>query len=144
MNITRKFIYTAVGVILSGTTLSSCRKAPTNTSTSGLATIVCDATFENIMNQEIDVFEYTTKGNASIIPYYVSEKDAVDSLLDMNTKTIVIPRELTQKEKDYLVAQKKNPRCNRIGDCRDTGGQGDIVGTVRPRHEEDGRYQDCV
>lgn len=114
MNITRKFIYTAVGVILSGTTLSSCRKAPTNTSTSGLATIVCDATFENIMNQEIDVFEYTTKGNASIIPYYVSEKDAVDSLLDMNTKTIVIPRELTQKEKDYLVAQKKNPRCNRI------------------------------
>lgn len=31
----------------------SCRKAPTNTSTSGIATIVCDASFENIMDQEI-------------------------------------------------------------------------------------------
>ena len=33
--------------------IGSCRKAPTNTSTSGLATIVCDDSFENIMNQEM-------------------------------------------------------------------------------------------
>ncbi|MDE7397718.1 MAG: substrate-binding domain-containing protein [Muribaculum sp.] len=114
MNIIGKYIATGVGVILSGMALTSCRHNPTNTSTSGLATIVCDATFENIMAQEIDVFEYTTKGNANIIPYYVSEKAAVDSLLEQKTKTIVIPRDLTQKEKDYLVAQKKNPRSNRI------------------------------
>lgn len=94
--------------------VTSCRKAPTNTSTSGLATIVCDASFENIMDQEIDVFEYTCKGKASIIPYYESEKACVDSLLDLNTKTIVIARDLTDKEKDYLKAQKKNVRSNRI------------------------------
>lgn len=99
-------------LILSG--LTSCRKAPTNTSTSGLATIVCDASFENIMNQEIDVFEYTSKGKADIIPYYVSEKACIDSLLDLKTKTIVIPRDLTQKEKDYLESQKKHPRSNMI------------------------------
>ncbi len=94
--------------------LESCRKDPTNTSTSGLSTIVCDASFQNIMDQEIDVFEYTTKGRANIIPYYVSEKACVDSLLDFKTKTIVIPRELTQKETDYLKGQKKIVRTNRI------------------------------
>lgn len=94
--------------------LESCRKDPTNTSTSGLSTIVCDASFQNIMDQEIDVFEYTTKGQANIIPYYVSEKACVDSLLDFKTKTIVIPRELTQKETDYLKGQKKIVRTNRI------------------------------
>lgn len=94
--------------------LGSCRKAPTNTSTSGLATIVCDDSFENIMNQEIDVFEYTTKGNANIIPYYVSEKACIDSLLDFRTKTIVIARDLTEKEKAYLKSEKKLVRSNRI------------------------------
>lgn len=94
--------------------LGSCRKAPTNTSTSGLATIVCDDSFENIMNQEIDVFEYTTKGNANIIPYYVSEKACIDSLLDFRTKTIVITRDLTEKEKAYLKSEKKLVRSNRI------------------------------
>ena len=94
--------------------LGSCRKAPTNTSTSGLATIVCDDSFESIMNQEIDVFEYTTKGNANIIPYYVSEKACIDSLLDFRTKTIVIARDLTEKEKAYLKSEKKLVRSNRI------------------------------
>ena len=100
-------------LIISGLT-ALCRRPPTNTSTSGLATIVCDASFENIMNQEIDVFEYTTKGKANIIPYYASEKACVDSLLDLKTKTIVISRDLTQKEKDYLESQKKHPRSNMI------------------------------
>ena len=94
--------------------LGSCRKDPTNTSSSGIATIVCDDGFENIMNQEIDVFEYNCKGNANIIPYYVPEKACVDSLLDLKTKTIVITRELTEKEKAYLESQKKHPRSNRI------------------------------
>ncbi len=94
--------------------LTSCDKKTTNTSTSGLGTIVCDASFENIMNQEIDVFEYTTKGNANIIPYYTTEKACFDSLLDLRTKSIVVARELTQKETEYLKSQKKNPRSNKI------------------------------
>ncbi|MCM1021873.1 MAG: substrate-binding domain-containing protein [Muribaculum sp.] len=94
--------------------LTSCDKKTTNTSTSGLGTIVCDASFENIMNQEIDVFEYNTHGNANIIPYYTNEKACFDSLLDLKTKTIVVARELNQKEIDYLKGQKKNPRSNKI------------------------------
>jgi phosphate transport system substrate-binding protein len=103
----------ALSALVAGT-LTSCRKDPSNTSTSGLATIVCDASFENIMNQEIDVFEYTSRGKANIIPYYVSEKACVDSLLDLNTKTIVIPRDLTKKEKEYLDAKNRHARSNMI------------------------------
>lgn len=102
----------ALTALLSG--LTSCDKKTTNTSTSGLGTIVCDASFENIMNQEIDVFEYNTHGNASIIPYYTTEKACFDSLLDLRTKSIVVARELTTKEADYLKGKKKNPRSNRI------------------------------
>ena len=60
------------------------------------------------------MFEYTTKGNANIIPYYVSEKACIDSLLDFRTKTIVIARDLTEKEKAYLKSEKKLVRSNRI------------------------------
>lgn len=93
--------------------LTSCDKKVTTTSTSGVGSIVCDASFENIMSQEIDVYEYIYP-NASIIPYYVDERSAVDSLLDLKTKAIVITRRLTQQEKDYLKSKKKNVRESRI------------------------------
>ena len=96
----------------------SCRKAPTNTSTSGIATIVCDASFENIMDQEIDVFEYNTKGKASIIPYYESEKACIDSLLDFKTKLIVITRDRHPDGKDHRVVTAWSGNVER----RHTGG----------------------
>ncbi|MDE6490722.1 MAG: substrate-binding domain-containing protein [Muribaculaceae bacterium] len=79
--------------------------------------IACDASFENIMSQEIDVFEYTYRDkyrDAMIIPYYTSQRAAVDSLLDKSVKTIVIPRELTKEEVRRLKSQKRNPRQQRI------------------------------
>ncbi len=93
--------------------MSSCGKTPTNTSTSGIATIVCDDSFENILNQEIDVFEYIYP-KASIIPYYVPEKAAIDSLLTQSTKTIIVTRELTEQEKNYLKNRKLNVKQRRI------------------------------
>lgn len=94
-------------------TLTACDKKATTTSTSGIGTVVCDASFENILDQEIDVFEYIYP-KASIIPYYVDEHAAVDSLLDMKTKAIVIARPLTQKETDYLKSQGKSVKQRRI------------------------------
>ncbi len=111
-----KYILCVAKVALSVLFISmmiSCGKTPTNTSTSGMATIVCDDTFENIMNQEIDVFEYIYP-KASIIPYYVPEKAAVDSLLAQATKSIVITRELTEQEKNYLKNRKLNVKQRRI------------------------------
>ena len=93
--------------------LSSCVGKTKNTSTSGLTSLVCDDSFENIMNQEIGVFEYIYP-NASVIPYYTNERAAVDSLIELKTKTIVIPRELTKQEKDYLKSKDRNARSCKI------------------------------
>lgn len=79
--------------------------------------IVCDASFENIMSQEIDVFEYTYREkyrDALIIPYYTSQRAAVDSLLNKSVKTIVIPRQLSKEEKARLRNQKRTPREQKI------------------------------
>lgn len=92
---------------------TSCDTKPKSTSTSGLATIVCDASFENILQQEIDVFEYIYK-DASIIPYYTDEHAAFDSLFDFKTKMIIATRPLTQKEVDYLKSNRRSVRQSQI------------------------------
>ena len=58
------------------------------------ATIVCDESFQNIMKQEIDVFEYVYPKNF-ILCNYVPQAVAVDSLLTGNTRTAIIGRDLT-------------------------------------------------
>lgn len=88
-------------------------RKPTNTSTKGLATVVCDETFQNIMNQEIGVFEYTYP-EANIIPFYTDEKSAIDSLLKMKTKIIVTAHKLTEKQELYLKERKGFCRTQRI------------------------------
>lgn len=97
--------------------LSSCQKKSEqregNTSTSGIATLMCDNSFENIMQQEIDVYEYCYP-KASIIPYYIPENQAIDSLLQLKSRLAVITRELTKDEMDFLKSKKRNPRCQRI------------------------------
>lgn len=100
-------------VILAVSVTSCNRNQPTDSSTSGLASLVCDESFENIMNQEIDVFEYSYP-NASIIPYYVSESAAVDSLLQMKTSMIIVPHELTQDKVEYLNSKKRNVKSRKI------------------------------
>ncbi|MBP3535231.1 MAG: hypothetical protein J6J53_04360, partial [Muribaculaceae bacterium] len=47
--------------------------------------LACDASFENIMDQEIDVFEYSynnSRRQALVVPYYVSQSAAFDSLMN--------------------------------------------------------------
>lgn len=84
-----------------------------NTSSSGLTTVMCDNSFENIIQQEIDVYEYCYP-KASVIPYYLSEHDVLDSLLQLKTPLAVISRDLTAEERRYLKERKKTPRVNRI------------------------------
>ena len=86
---------------------------PRNTSTSGLATIVCDESFKNILDQEIEVFEFTYR-NAHIIPYYTSEVAAIDSLLQLKTKLIVTAHELNTQQKEYLRERRGFCRTQRI------------------------------
>lgn len=81
--------------------------------------IACDATFENIMDQVVDVFEYSysnRKRQAFIVPFYMSQRDAIDSLLTEGNgfATAVIGRELNKAEKTRLRNQKRNLREKQI------------------------------
>lgn len=93
--------------------VSSCGKKAESTSSSGIATVVCDASFENIMDQEIDVFEFIYR-DANIIPYYTDQKSAIDSLLEFKTRLAVTTRPLNQKEVDYLKSHGKQVRQSQI------------------------------
>lgn len=84
-----------------------------NTSTSGLTTVMCDNSFENIIQQEIDVYEYCYP-KASVIPYYLSEAQVLDSLTQLKSPLAVITRELTPDELKYFKDRKKTARCQRI------------------------------
>lgn len=108
------FISAAAGLLaVAAAGLTSCDKKVESRSSEGIATVVCDASFENILAQEIDVFEYIYP-QASIMPLYTDQNAAIDSLLDFKTKAIVITRPLTQKEVDYFKANKKQVRQSQI------------------------------
>ena len=101
------------GVGLLAVAATSCGKKVESIQTSGIATIACDATFENIMSQEIDVFEYIYP-EASIMPYYVDEHAAIDSIINMSTKMAITTRPLNEKEIAYLKSKKKIVRQSQI------------------------------
>lgn len=88
---------------------TGCDKKTTSRASEGITTVVCDESFANIMAQEIDVFEYIYP-NSNVIPYYIDEHAAYDSLLDLKTKVIVGMRKLTDKEVAYLKDQKRQVR----------------------------------
>lgn len=67
----------------------------------GAATIFCDDGFKNILEEEIEVFEYTYP-EASIIPKYMSEADALDALMNDSTDAIIITHELTEAQKKKI------------------------------------------
>lgn len=72
----------------------------------GSATVFCDEGFRNVLDEEIEVFEYTYP-NASIIPFYVSESEAIDSLMSGATHGIITTRELDKEQIDYVKAKQK-------------------------------------
>lgn len=115
MTMMNKYTLLAALASLAICSLSSClkyEKSP-NSHTTGTTTMMCDNTFENIMRQEVDVFEYQYP-EAHILTRYVPQTEALDSLMSLNTKTIVIARDLTDKEKDYLKSKNKMVRSSRI------------------------------
>lgn len=108
----RQNIIVAASVALAmGFGATSCMKykKPEHTSTSGTTTMVCDNSFENIMNQEVDVFEYQYP-DAHILVRYGTQAEAFDSLFSLNTRSVVVSRDLTPEEKRGLKAKYKKER----------------------------------
>lgn len=79
----------------------SCAKVKRGEYAKGSATIFCDDGFRNILNEEIEVFEYSYP-ESSIIPFYVSEQDAIDTIMADGTQAIIITQELTKEQKEYI------------------------------------------
>ncbi|MCM1067006.1 MAG: substrate-binding domain-containing protein [Muribaculaceae bacterium] len=98
----------ALAMGLGATSCLKYEKDP-HSSTSGTTTMVCDDTFENIFNQEVDVFEYQYP-DAHILVRYGTQAEALDSLFSLNTRSIVISRDLTPEEKRGLKAKYKKER----------------------------------
>lgn len=73
---------------------------------SGSATIFCDDGFKNILEEEIEVFEYTYP-QASVLPFYVSEQEALDTLMANETTAIVVTKELTKEQIAYMKSKYK-------------------------------------
>jgi len=90
------------------------REAPKgNSSTSGTCVVACDASFENVMQQEIEVFEYIYP-NASILSRYMDEKSCVDSLLFGSARVAVIGHELSKEQIGFLRDKKHFAKTKKI------------------------------
>ena len=109
-----RLFFPAFIVAASAMMMLSCdRHKPTDSSTSGITTLICDATIKNVISQEVDVFEFTYP-KASIMTWYTDEHSAIDSLVTMKSSLIITARQLTDKQKEYLKSQNRNVRTQQI------------------------------
>ena len=105
---------TAIALLMLALATTACNNTPaTNSSTMGIAKINCDESFRNILDQEIEVFEYTYP-EASIMPRYMDEAAALDSLLHKHCDLIVTARDLTDEQRDILDKQGRAHRSRKI------------------------------
>ena len=94
--------------------LISCdTKLPKSTSTRGIAKIMCDESFQSILEQEIAVFEYQYP-EASIMPDYINEHDALDSLMHNKVDLIITSRDLTPEQRKSLKTLGRGYRSRKI------------------------------
>ena len=96
-----------------GLFFSSCGNKPNNgedtdTPTTGKKTIVVDATFKPIIEEEIDVFQNDYK-YAFITPKYKTENEAFNDLFKDSVDVILVTRGLSVKEKKFFEDKKMFP-----------------------------------
>ncbi|MDE6576640.1 MAG: substrate-binding domain-containing protein [Muribaculaceae bacterium] len=105
----KKLIYTIAASSLLFATIAgaaSCTPIKKGEYASGTTTIFCDDGFKNILDEEIEVFEYSYP-QASIIPIYVSEGAAIDTLLSDGTQAIITSKELTKEQIAFMKSKYK-------------------------------------
>lgn len=84
----------------------SCAKVKRGEYAKGSATIFVDDGFRNLVQEEISVFEFSYP-ESSIIPFFVSEQDAIDTLMADATQAIIVTQELTDAQKQYIKDKNK-------------------------------------
>ena len=98
----RSNILVMVSLLVLAMLASACGdRRPKSTSTRGIARIMCDESFQSVLEQEIAVFEYQYP-EASIMPDYVNEGAALDSLFNKKVDLIITSHDLTAEQKKLL------------------------------------------
>ncbi|MDE7413833.1 MAG: substrate-binding domain-containing protein [Muribaculaceae bacterium] len=93
----------AIGVMVGA---ASCTKVKRGEYAKGSATIFADDGFRNLVQEEISVFEFSYP-ESSIIPFFVSEQEAIDTLMADATQAIIVTQELTEDQKKYIKDKNK-------------------------------------
>lgn len=105
----KSYLLASAAFLTLGLTLvasSSCTPIKRGEYASGTTTIFVDDGFRTILEEEIEVFEYTYP-NASILPIYCSEGAAIDTLMADGTQAIVTTRELNKEQREFIKAKYK-------------------------------------
>ncbi len=97
----RHLTYLCAAVAALAFTACGKYEKPKSSPTIGTFEMMCDDSFENIMEQEVDVFEYQYP-DAHALVRYAPMTEVLDSMLNGNVATICIPRELTADECDRV------------------------------------------
>lgn len=99
----------AIAMAACGGSTSGKRGVTTaSTASSNIGVLACDASFENIMEQEIDVYEFINP-NQSILAMYLNEGACIDSLIKGKAQIAVLSKPLSASEKKVLSARGRAP-----------------------------------
>lgn len=110
----KKLLLSMLLVASLGLITSSCTKyKDQQKAVSGFAKVYCDESFKNILEQEIEIFQYQYP-QSDVMARYMSESDALDSLLNKNVDLIITQKDLTQEQKTYLAKKNRAYRSRMI------------------------------
>ena len=94
-------------LILLAVASTGCGGKKANMQPAPMAKVACDESFENIMEQEINVYG-SIYPKEDVLAYYLPENACIDSIMAMGSvKAAVVSRPLTEQEVSYLRSNKK-------------------------------------
>ncbi len=102
-------ILTIVGLTLIIGLLPSCGGKPTNTNYDETAKLfAADKSISPVMDEAFNCFYNKTQ--RQLYPLYMSEQEAIDSLLELKVYLVFTTRKLTTNEENIIRNQQHNPR----------------------------------
>lgn len=116
----KRIVYILPIIILSilVSSCNSCSKPAatrTDTARKGHAEIASDDCLKRIVDEMVAVFEATTP-EATILPRYMPENDAINLVLQDSLRLAIVTRDMREEEKEYIKSVKEtlNPRTQAI------------------------------
>lgn len=108
----RKHLFFILSMVFIAISCNNKSNKEQNTMTSGYIKIAVDQTTQDVIQNEIDVFESLYP--AIINPIYTSETNAVELLMKDTVRLAITARNFTKAELDYLHAKTFQPEAIRI------------------------------